>query len=41
MGVFMLANSVSVAKIAELLDLKCFTSDLDLKKRKVTINDVN
>ena len=37
----MLANSVSVAKIAELLDLKCFTSDLDLKKRKVTINDVN
>ncbi len=34
-------NSVSVAKMAELLDLKCFTRNLDLKKRRVTVSDVN
>ncbi|MCM1106013.1 MAG: HPr(Ser) kinase/phosphatase [Blautia sp.] len=37
----MLSNSVSVAKIAELLDLKCFTCGLDLKKRRVSNSDVN
>lgn len=34
-------SSVSVAKIAEMLDLKNFTSELDLKKRKITSSDVN
>lgn len=34
-------SSVSVAKIAELLDLKNFTDDIDLKKRKITTTDVN
>lgn len=34
-------SSVSVAKIAEMLDLKNFTSDIDLKKRKITSSDVN
>ena len=37
----MLNSFVSVAKIAELLDLKCFTNDLNLRKRRVTISDVN
>ena len=32
---------VSVAKIAELLDLKNFTSDIDLKKHKIRSSDVN
>ena len=30
------SSSVSVAKIAELLDLKNFTDEIDLKKRKIT-----
>lgn len=34
-------NSVSVAKIVELLDLKNFTSDINLKKCKITSSDVN
>lgn len=34
-------NSVSVAKIAELLDLKCYTRKLDLRKRRVFVSDVN
>lgn len=33
--------SVSVAKIADMLDLKNLTSDIDLKKRKITSSDVN
>ena len=33
--------SVSVAKVAELLDLKNYTSDMDLKKRKIHSADVN
>jgi HPr kinase/phosphorylase len=37
----MMNSSVSVAKIARLLDLKCFTPDLDLKKQKITSADVN
>lgn len=37
----MINSSVSVAKIVELLDLKNFTSDLNLKKRKITTSDVN
>lgn len=37
----MINSSVSVAKIAELLDLRNFTSDLNLKKRKITTSDVN
>jgi HPr kinase/phosphorylase len=32
---------VSVAKIAELLELKCFTEDIDLKSRKIRCSDVN
>ena len=40
-GESMLNSFVSVAKIAELLDLKCFTNDLNLRKRRVTISDVN
>ena len=34
-------NGVSVAKIVELLDLKVFTDDIDLKKRKITCADIN
>lgn len=37
----MLNSSVSVAKIAELLDLKSFTVGVNLKKRKVKMRDVN
>ena len=37
----MRSNCVSVAKIAELLDLKSFTTGLNLKNRKVSISDVN
>ncbi|MCI7322465.1 MAG: HPr(Ser) kinase/phosphatase [Lachnospiraceae bacterium] len=37
----MIKSSVSVAKIAELLDLKNFTSDMNLKKCKITTSDVN
>lgn len=34
-------KSVSVAKLLKLLDLKVFTKDLDLKKHRVTLLDVN
>lgn len=34
-------KSVSVDKLTKLLDLKVFTQDLDLKKHKVTLSDVN
>lgn len=34
-------SSVSVAKIVELLDLRNFSDDIDLKKRKITTSDVN
>lgn len=34
-------KSVSVEKLTKLLDLKIFTQDLDLKKHKVTLSDVN
>ena len=34
-------NGVSVAKIVELLDLKVFTDNIDLKKRKITCADIN
>ena len=34
-------KSVSVSKLAKLLDLKVFTKELDLKKHKVTLSDVN
>ena len=37
----MIKSSVSVAKIAELLDLKNFTSDIHLKKCKIMTSDVN
>ena len=37
----MIKSSVSVAKIAELLDLKNFTRDINLKKCKITTSDVN
>ena len=37
----MINSSVSVSKIAELLDLRNFTSDINLKKRKITTSDVN
>jgi len=37
----MQGTSVSVLKIAELMDLKCYTEEIDLKKRKITGNDVN
>jgi HPr kinase/phosphorylase len=37
----MMNSSVSVAKIAKLLDLKCFTKELNLKNRKVTTADIN
>ena len=32
---------VSVAKVAGLLDLKNFTTDIDLKKHKIRSSDVN
>ena len=34
-------KSVSVSKLAKLLDLKVFTKELDIKKHKVTLSDVN
>lgn len=34
-------SSVSVAKIAQILDLKNFTDNIDLKKIKITSSDVN
>lgn len=34
-------KSVSVSKLAKLLDLKIFTKELDIKKHKVTLSDVN
>ncbi len=34
-------NGVSVAKIVELLDLKIYTDNIDLKKRKITCADIN
>ena len=35
------SNSVSVARIADLLDLKNYTEDLDLRKKKITTADIN
>lgn len=37
----MIKSSVSVAKVAELLDLKNFTSDINLKKCRIMSSDVN
>ena len=34
-------NGVSVSKIVELMDLKVFTDDIDLKKRKIHSADIN
>ncbi len=34
-------NGVSVAKVAELLDLKNYTSDIDLKNRRIECSDIN
>jgi HPr kinase/phosphorylase len=34
-------SEVSVAKIVELMDLKVYTDDVDLKKRKITCADIN
>ena len=34
-------TSVSVSKIVELLDLKVYTTEMDLKKHKITTSDVN
>lgn len=34
-------KNVSVSKLTKLLDLKVFTPELDLKKHKVTLSDVN
>ena len=34
-------HSVSVAKVAELLDLKNITKDMDLKSRMIECSDVN
>ena len=34
-------NDVSVSKIVELLDLKVFTNEINLKKRKITKADIN
>ncbi len=34
-------NGVSVAKVAELLDLKNYTSDIDLKSRRIECSDIN
>jgi HPr kinase/phosphorylase len=37
----MINSSVSVAKIAELMDLKCYTKEFDLKKHKITSAEIN
>lgn len=37
----MATNGVSIAKIIELLDLKNFTDEIEVKKRKITTTDVN
>lgn len=34
-------SGVSVAKVAELLDLKNYTSDIDLKSRRIECSDIN
>ena len=34
-------NGVSVSKLVERLDLKVFTDDIDLKKRKIQYADIN
>lgn len=34
-------NGVSVSKMVELLDLKVYTDDIDLKKRKIECADIN
>lgn len=34
-------NGVSVSKIVERLDLKVYTDEIDLKKRKITRSDIN
>ena len=34
-------NGVSVSKIVERLDLKVFTENIDLKKRKIKRSDIN
>ena len=34
-------SGVSVAKVAELLDLKNYTSDIDLKNRRIGCSDIN
>ena len=34
-------NGVSVSKVVELLDLKVYTEDADLKKRRITSADIN
>ena len=34
-------NGVSVAKVAELLDLKNYTSDMNLKDRRIECSDIN
>jgi len=34
-------NGVSVSKMVELLDLKVYTDDVDLKKRRITSADIN
>ena len=34
-------SGVSVAKIVELLDLKVFTHEINLKRRKITKADIN
>ena len=36
-----MTNGVSVAKIIELMDLRNYTDELDVKKRKITCLDVN
>ena len=37
----MATNGVSIAKIIELLDLKNFTDEIEVRKRKITTTDVN
>ncbi|MGN0426245.1 MAG: HPr(Ser) kinase/phosphatase [Agathobacter sp.] len=37
----MATNGVSIAKIIDLLDLKNFTDEIEVKKRKITTTDVN
>ena len=34
-------SGVSVSKIIELMDLKNYTDELEVKKRKITSSDVN